>query len=202
MAILSGALTVRRFRVLGDVPDGFRDSYRDRLNEYGFKEPAVETGKEATEGWCQTQSLLDVEFDDFDRWLHMPYATFALRVDKKTLPAKLLTATVKKKCEAWCAERGVERCPASVKSEIKDALEAEWLKRTLPRVAVTECVWSIQDEYLLLHSLSEGTTERFRKRFFQTFGLKLIPWSPLDWTDGAVADRLVSSAPSAVQEAE
>jgi recombination associated protein RdgC len=196
MAILSGALTVRRFHVVGDVPDGFRETYRDRLNEFAFVEPPVERGKEPTEGWCQVHNLLDTAFDDFDRWLHVPYATFALRTDKKALPAKLLTATVRKRCEAWCEERGVERCPASVKSEIKETLEAEWLKRTLPRVTTTECVWNIDGKYLLLHSLSEGVAERFRKRFFQTFGLKLVPFSPLDWLEDEDAEGLVGSAPS------
>lgn len=196
MAILSGALTVRRFRVVGEVPEGFRETYRDRLNEFAFREPPIQTGKEATEGWCQVHNLLDVEFDNFERWLHLPYAIFALRTDKKALPAKLLTATVRKECEKWCAERDVERCPASVKSEIKERIESDWLKRTLPRVATTDCVWNLDGGYLLLHSLSEGTAERFRKRFFQTFGLKLVPWSPLDWLDSATADELVGTAPS------
>ncbi|TNE89962.1 MAG: hypothetical protein EP330_09905 [Deltaproteobacteria bacterium] len=202
MAILSGALTVRRFLVVGDVPEGFRDTYRDRLNEYAFVEPPIEKGKEPTEGWCQVHNLLDTEFDDFDRWLHMPYAMFSLRTDKKALPAKLLTATVRKKCDEWCQERGVERCPASVKSEIKEQLETEWLARTLPRVATTDCVWNIDGGYLLLHSLSEGVADRFRKRFFQTFGLKLIPASPLDWIEAEVADELVGSAPSMPEVSE
>ena len=36
MAILAGAMTIRRFRVDGDVPQDFRDVYRERLNEYAF----------------------------------------------------------------------------------------------------------------------------------------------------------------------
>ena len=200
MAILSGALTVRRFRVLGEVPEGFRETWRDRLNDYAFMEPPVDRGKEPTEGWCQVQNLLDTNFDDFDRWLHVPYATFALRTDKKSLPANLLSATVKKECANWCEERGLERCPASVKSEIKDRIETDWLKRTLPRVTTVECVWNMEQGYVLLHSLSDGVADRFRKRSFQTFGLKLVPAAPLDWVEADEADEMVGRSPANLHE--
>ncbi len=201
MGIVTGALTVARFRVLGEPSgEGWRDAYRDRLNEFGFREPPQGMGKEEVEGWVQVHNLLDTEFDDFNRWLYNEVALFALRVDKKRLPAKLFRATLDKRCEEWATEREVERCPSAIRSEIKDELEDAWLKRTLPAVSVTEAAWSITGGYVLLHSLSEGTADRFRKRFFRTFGLKLVPWSPLDWLeDRDAVDALLSKAPSPVQ---
>jgi recombination associated protein RdgC len=188
VGILQGALTVRRFRVVGTVPDGWRESFRDRLEEHAFREPLKEMGKEEVEGWVQVHNLLDTSFDDYNRWLYNNYAVFALRVDKKSLPTRLLNAHVQKRVEAWCAERGVERCPTKQKKEIKEQLEAEWLTRAFPRVAVTECCWNLTEGWLLLGSLSEGAADRFRKRFLRTFGLKLLPFSPLDWVDGELAD--------------
>lgn len=184
MGILSGALTVRRFRVLGEVPEGFRDVYRDRLDEHAFRQPPNEPGRQELEGWVQVHNLLDYEFSDLNTWLYQPYALFALRVDKKVLPAKLLKAHVDKRCQEWARERGQDRCPASKRAEIKEALEDEWLRRTLPRVQVTELSWNMSEGWLALHSLSEGMIDRVRRRFFQTFGLKLVPWSPLDWLEG------------------
>lgn len=181
MGILGGAMTVRRFRVVGDIPEGFKEVYRDRLEEFAFHDPPNDVGKEETEGWVQVHNLLDTSFQDTNRWLYNNFAVFALRVDKKSLPAKLFNAHVTKRCEAWCTEHQVERCPTAVKKEIKDSLEADWLKRALPRVGVTECCWNMTEKYLLLHSLSEGQADRFRKRFLRTFNLKLQPWSPLDW---------------------
>jgi DNA recombination-dependent growth factor C len=196
MAILSGALTARRFRVVGDLPEGWRDTWRDRLNEFSFNEPPAGVGKEAVEGWVLVQNLLDTSFDDFNRWLYSDLAVFALRVDSKSLPAKLFKATVEKRCQTWCEEKDVERCPPAVKSEIKDHLEAEWLKRTLPRVALTEAAWNLNEGYLILHSLSDGVAERFTKRFFRTFGMKLVAWSPLDWVDETrTRDDLMSTTP-------
>src|SRR6476659_5721427 len=107
MGIISGALTGARFRVEGDLPDNWRDVWRDRLGEYAFRDPPNRVGKEEVEGWVLTQNLLDTDFSDLNRWLMNDYALFGLRVDKKRLPAKLFRAHLEKRCQAWCVERGV-----------------------------------------------------------------------------------------------
>lgn len=203
MGILSGALTARRFKVVGEIPEGFRDAYRDQLEAFAFRDPPNEPGKQETEGWVQAHNLLDASFVDLNRWLYDPYALIALRIDKKVLPANLLKATVEKECVRWCAEKGVERCPNAVKTEIKERIEDEWLRRTLPRVRVTELCWNMREQWLVLHSLSESVGDRVRKRFHQTFGLRLVPWSPLDWMDDeATVEGLLGSMPAAMQEAK
>ena len=200
MGIVAGAMTVARFRVVGELPEGWREVYRDRLEEFAFREPPQGQGKEEVEGWVQVHNLLDADFQDFNRWLYNDVALIALRVDKKRLPAKLFRATLEKRVAEWCAERDVERCPNAVKAELKEMLEQEWLKRTLPTVSVTEAAWSLTNQWVVLHSLSEGVAERFRKRFYRTFGLKLLPWSPLDWLDDrAAVDGLLSKAPMPAQ---
>jgi DNA recombination-dependent growth factor C len=197
MGILSGAMTVRRFRVSGDVPEGFRDLYRDQLEAFAFRDPPNEMGKEEVEGWVQVHNLLDATFVNLDKWLYNDLAVFALRVDKKSLPAKLFSATMQRRCEQWCAEHDVQRCPSVIKQELKDALEQEWLRRSLPRVAVTECCWNLTARYLVLGSLSETGGDRFRKRFHRTFGLELVPWSPLDWLpDRRRVEDLLASGPA------
>lgn len=198
MGILSGALSVRRFRVSGEVPEDFRDRFRDALQKHAFREPTVSQGKEEIRGWVCTQNLLDTDFTDFNRWLYGEYAMFALRVDKKSLPAKLFKATVAKRAQAWCQERGTETCPAYVKTEIHDELEREWLVRALPRVTVTEAVWHLTEGWLALHSQSVPVGDEFRKLFHRTFGVELLQWSPLDWTseEPELFERLLATAPT------
>ncbi|MFT6144266.1 MAG: recombination associated protein RdgC [Myxococcota bacterium] len=195
---MTGALSVRRFRVVGDLPEGFRDRFREGLQENAFKEPLTDAGKEETEGWVLTQNFLDHDFTDFTRWLFEPsYVLFALRVDKKSLPGRLVKAMLQKRCEAWAEERGVQRCPASVRTDLLDDLEYELLKKILPRAAVTEACWHLDQQFLLLHASSDSVVDRFRKRFFNSFGMRLVPWSPLDWLgDGPAVEKMMNSAPS------
>lgn len=197
MGVMSGALSVRRFRLSTELPEDWRESYRERLEEFAFKQPPQDVGKEEIEGWVQVHNLLDTDFQDFNKWLYNEYMMFALRVDKKRLPAKLFAATLEKRCEAWKTERDLERIPASMRTELKEALEMEWLKKTLPSVAVTEAVWHVGEGWLILHGMSDAVAERFRSRFFRTFGLRLLPWSPLDWVeDQEVMDTLLAKAPA------
>lgn len=197
MPILSGAMSVRRFRVVGSLPDGWRDVFRARLEEHAFKEGPVELGKEEREGWVQIHNLLNTSFEDFDTWLYNDLIILALRIDKKALPAKLLKATLEKKYAEWCEVNGRKRCPKDVREEIRDRLEAEWLKRALPRVQTVELCLNLRDMYVILHSLSDSAADRVRKRFYATFGLRMVPTSPLDaLADADRRQRMLDSVPT------
>ena len=146
-------------------------------------------------------TLLETSFEDFNQWLYNDIAVFSFRVDKKTLPANLFRATVQREVAAWCEERGVERCPKSQKDEIKDRIEKAWLKRCLPRVQVTEVCIHLTEGWVLIHSQSNATLERIQKRFFQTFGLKLNAWTPVEWLDSADAvEDLLNQSPISIGE--
>lgn len=138
------------------------------------------TRSEEIEGWVLTQNLLDTDFSNQEKWLYNQYLAAALRVDKKTLPARLVKAMLEKRIKAWCEEHRRERAPASVRTELKELLEDELYGRTLPRVAVFEFCWNLVENWVIYFNTSEGPNDRFRKRFRDTFGLPLVPFSPLD----------------------
>ncbi len=189
-------MTVRRFRVDGELPSDWRSTFGPALSEHAFPESPTPRGGEEVEGWVLVGDLLANRFDDLNRWQFDDWLIFALRVDKKRLPAKLFTATLNRRCEAWCVDRGTESCPASVRTELKDALEDEWYARALPTVAVTEAAWELSTGTVWLHSLSDSVADRFRKRFLRTFQRTLVPWSPLDFlTSTADVERLMATAP-------
>ncbi len=198
MGILKGALTVRRYRVDGAVPDGFREPWRDALNTHCFREPLSPLHKEEIQGWVQVHNLLDTSFDDMNRWLYNQYVLIAFRVDKKVLPARLFQAHLAKRAEAWCKANNRERVPSAVKKELREALEQEMLRQTLPRVQVTEIAWNITEGWLIVHSQSERVNDLFRKLFFRTFGFVCQPADPVDFVADlpGVAERLLSSGAS------
>lgn len=204
MGILKGAMSVRRYRIDGEPPENFRDQYIELLERDAFREPLSPVHKEETAGWVQAHNLLDTEFGDLNRWLYNQYALFALRVDKKVLPAKLFGAHLQKRQEAWCVAQGRERVPAKVKEELRELLEEEMLRQTLPRVQVTEVVWNVAEGWALFHSASEAANDRFRKFFHRTFGLVAVPFDPVDLVAdlGEVALRLQSSGVSDLRTQE
>lgn len=184
MGILKGALSARRYRILGELPDGFTDSFIESLNTNQFREPQSPTHKGETMGWCQVHNLLDVDFSDINLWLYNHYALFALRVDKKAVPAKLLRAHLQKRMEAWCKANNRPKVPAAVKEELRETLELEMLQKCLPRVQTWEVAWNMQQGWALFTNDAELPNERFQKHFLKTFGLRAVPWSPLDELSG------------------
>jgi len=204
MGILKGALTVRRYRVEGEVPDGFRDLWIEAMNSHAFREPLSPLHKEEVMGWVQVHNLLDTQFDDLNRWLYNQYAVFALRVDKKVLPARYFQAHLQKRCEAWCKQNNRERVPSAVKKELKEVLEQELLRQTLPRVQVTEVAWHVPDGWLLVHSQSDRVNDLFRKLFFRCFGLVAHPFDPVDFVADleGVGPALLASGASDLRGSE
>lgn len=201
MGVLSGALSVRRYRVEGSLPEG-REALIDALNANSFRDPLSPVHKEEILGWTQIHNLLDTSFDDVNQWLYNHYAIFAMRVDKKTLPAKLFKAHLQKRQQAWCKESGRERVPAKVKEELKELLELEMLRQTLPKVAVHEVAWNLNEGWLMFHSQSDVVNDKLRKLFHRTFGLVLQPVTPLDWVADRPeeAERLLASGVSDLRE--
>lgn len=197
MGIMKGGLSVRRYRAEAP-PEDFRDRYIAALEENAFREALSETNKEQRVGWVQIHNLLDTDFTDLNRWLYNQYAVFALRVDKKVLPATLFKAHLQKRMQAWCQQNNRERCPAKVKQELKDALELEMLQKTLPRVQVYEVAWNVAEGWVLFHNQSEVPNDTFRKLFHRTFGMALIPHDPLDFVGDRpeIVEGLLSSGAS------
>lgn len=198
MGILKGAMSVRRYRVDTELGEGWQDRFIAALNENAFREPLSPVHKEEVAGWTQIHNLLDTDFTDVNRWLYNQYAIFALRTDKKVLPAKLFAAHLQKRVEAWCLANKRERVPSKVKQELREQLEQDMLRQTLPRVGVVEVGWNVAQGWVLFHSHSEGVNDRFRKLFHRTFGLVAEPFDPLDYVADwpEVAERLAGSGAS------
>jgi DNA recombination-dependent growth factor C len=195
MGILKGGLSARRYRIIGDLPGDYTDPFIEAMNTNQFREPQSPTHKGEASGWCQVHNLLDVDFSDINLWSYNHYLLFALRVDKKVVPAKLLRAHLEKRMEAWCKANNRTRVPAAVKEELREALEQEMLLKVLPRVQTIEVVWNVNDGWALFTNDSELANERFQKLFLRTFGMRAVPWSPLDELAGSegLPEALVSA---------
>lgn len=178
MPILKGGLTVRRFHVLGPVPDDFKTAFPSLLNSKRFSAPFALIRGEQLHGWCLPDNLLDTDFSQLDRWLFNQYAFFSLRVERKTLPPQLMKAKLAQRIKAWCEEHRRERAPASVRTELKELLEDELYARTMPNVRTFEVVWNLVEGWIIIGSASDRVCDLVRSHFRDTFGLQLQEAGP------------------------
>jgi DNA recombination-dependent growth factor C len=196
MGLLKSAITARRFRIEGELTEGFRDAYMGQILEHAFREPMSVTG-ERVEGWTVIDDLMGTDFEDINRWFVQNWILLGYRVDQRKLPSNKVNAELKKRCNAWASERGVERCPSSVRSEIKDELQQEWLARVMPTTKHYEIAWNLDTNIAYVSTQSDNTCDYIRKTFYRTFGRAMHMMGPLDWVgDEAIADELIRLPPT------
>ena len=191
-SIHTGAVSARRYRCPIDLPEGFRDDYAERLANLGFRESESPPDNLMRIGWVQTPDMFDSSFSDLNQWYLDGYLMFTMRIDTWKIPGMLLKAHMKRRVDAWLKEHSRVRCPASVRSEIRDLIQHELVQKVLPKTELIEIVWRLNDEIVMVGTQVESKNDLVRKLFFETFDACLLIWNPLDHmgVDGAVADKL------------
>ena len=152
-----------------DLPDGGRADLAEALQTQAFVPAISATSLDARSGWVLPDDMLSADFTDL-RWFRNQYACFALRTDKKNLPSKLKSSTIKQRVAAWCLTAGRERCPVMVKAEIKEQVEFELAQRVLPQTTLTQVVWNTVTGHVYLGSTADGVRDTFLKLFRRSFG--------------------------------
>src|SRR5690242_12993965 len=99
-------MTIRFYRVDGELPKKYRDEFLEQIKRFSFRELAPE--KEFGAGWVSPANLLDVDFDD-SKVFQNQYLTLALRADKKQVNARLFRALLQKELEKFKKQTNQEK---------------------------------------------------------------------------------------------
>ena len=188
MGFLSGNLSFRRFKVVGALPSGFRESFVEAVQRRAFRENLDARTADDNIGWVNLLDPDDAEFD-LNKILYDHYVVLSLRVDRKRVPARLLSILHKRRCEEVKAEKGMERLSANHKREIKEAVEEDLLQRALPAVQVHDMCWDINSGEARLFATSDTVADVFRIFFKDTFSMELAHVRPSHWLDAAGIER-------------
>jgi DNA recombination-dependent growth factor C len=174
MPLLRGAMGARRYRVL-NMPDPIpRDEWLEALDEEAFREPPSLAKGGENEGWVNLQNLCVTTFTHEEVYFNQ-YMCWSLRMDRKSLPGKLLKALLELRLREWMTETGRERVPAAVKREIREQLELELFPRQLPSVSSHDICWDLVSGVVWFFNNGNKANESFRILFSKTFGLETRP---------------------------
>lgn len=177
--------------------EGWRDLLREKLDDHHFRDDG--RPEPVRMGFVDPWHLGTVSFDDMTRWLFDPYLVVGFRIDRRQIPRNLFNATLQSKVAEWCAERGIERCPAAVRAELKEMLESEWMKRVLPRVKHLQLsIHTSSGDAHLFGPVSESDLDQVRRSAFRLFGARLSIHEMVRWgsLDGKSMDPLLERAES------
>lgn len=180
MGILSNTVSICQFRVTGDLPKG--DLYpwvSERLAAHRFQ--SIEQGSaEESVGWVHLDDHRESGFDVPSAFWRDHYIAFTLRRDRRKLPSALVKAYQKvAEQEYLAANPGISRVPKQKREEMKEAVRANLLVKTLPVPSTWDAVWDTRTGVVTFTSLSQQAVDLFETQFKKTFEtLRLVVIHP------------------------
>ncbi|TYO98894.1 putative exonuclease RdgC [Geothermobacter ehrlichii] len=192
MGILANTVSLCQFRVVGEKPSGdLFDWAGERLAANRFQ--SIDRGsEELSVGWVQLDDPQQAGFERPNSYRRDHWLCFSLRRDQRKVPARLLKEHYERaEAEFLQNNPGLKRVPKQKKEELREAVKASLLARTLPTPAVYDAVWDTESGLVSFTSLGSKQIELFCDLFKQTFeGLRLVAFHPYARAGAVIPDQL------------
>ena len=175
MSILQGTVSLKRFLVLGPVPD--EKDLQSGLNQDQFR-PFTDGLEEERVGWCDWRNPLITPPDE--NWVGQErFAVFALRIDTRRVPSTLLKAHVDLRLQALQKERDLTFVGKEARISLADEVKVELLRKVLPTPKVVEVAWDLKGGILWTTASSAKAQGILSSLFIKSFGCEIHPLAPL-----------------------
>lgn len=176
MGLITSTQSVSRYTVDGHIENPAVENIRNSLKKYSI--PVIESEfDEIVSGWTPFESPYDPDFDKFS-FQFGTYFVFNLRIDKKSIPAKLLQKHMAMEIAKRIEKSGRDFISKNEKSEIKDRV-IDLLMRKIPSVpSIYEILWDYEEKNIYFHTTQKAANELFETLFLKTFNLKAIRLFP------------------------
>jgi len=124
-------------------------------------------------GWTPIESPYNPDFEGFS-FLFGTYFVFSLRIDKKSIPAKLVHKQMAIEIEKKKKDTGRDMISKNEKSEIKEMV-MDILMHKIPSIPnLYDVLWDYENKQLFLFSTQKAANELFETLFFKSFNHKPI----------------------------
>ena len=202
MSLLSNALSITRYRVNGRLDDPITDAVYLGLKKNML--PDIEDVDAAhTAGWTSFQDPFTPSFEGAS-FVYANYFVFSLRIDKKTIPSKLvqkhMAIEVAKKCHA----SGREFLSKNEKKMIKENV-ISLLGLRIPAIPnVYNVLWNYEASVVWFFTHLKGPNEDLETLFKTSFGLVLTRIFPYTFAESRPSlseldlDRLTPLSPTKI----
>lgn len=192
MGLIKGTVTVSKYRVIGSLPDNFKNFIDKQIKLFAFRDLSMGESEKSV-GWTSLENVLDTKFE-YANYLIADYLIFSLRIDRKVISPALLRLKVLEAEGQLIAERGKGKIYREERSEIRERMHLSLVRQTPPVPSFHEICWNVSKGWLLFGSLSEKVREDFEDLFKDTFKLTLRPFVPWDakYVDSQMAERILS----------
>jgi recombination associated protein RdgC len=199
MGFLSTTLSVSRYHIQNTFDSEPMEQVRQGLIKNAL--PKLENEyEEISAGWTPFESPYLPDFEKFS-FVFGSYFLFSLRIDKKSIPAKLVQKQMAMEIEKKKEKSGRDFVSKNEKSEIKEMV-MDVLMHKMPSIPnVYDILWNYESADLFLLTTQKAANEFFETIFLKSFHLKPIRIFPYTLVEtksafsSAQKDRIMTLTP-------
>jgi len=184
MGLLSRAVSITRYRVEGKLKKPILETLARCLKEHAISEIEGDVSDKIV-GWTSFDRPFEPDFNG-SSYVMGAHFVFSLRIDKRTIPSKLL----KKHCAIETAKRLDESGRPYVSREEKNMIRDHVRNVLTLRIPATphvhDLIWSYEDASLWFFTTAKAANEELQTLFLKSFGLSLISLFPYTIADLAM----------------
>jgi recombination associated protein RdgC len=176
MGLISSTHAISRYHIDGKIDESVASHILKGLIQYGM--PTIENEyDQISAGWVPVESPYTPDFEKFS-YQFGTYFLFSLRVDKKSIPTKLIQKYMAIEIEKNKKKSGRDFISKTEKTKIKEHV-TDILMHKIPAVPnIYDVLWNYEEKYVYFYSTQKAANELFETLFFKTFGLKAIRLFP------------------------
>jgi len=176
MGLISSTHSISRYHIDGEIEGSITEEIRNGLIKYSI--PIIESEyDEISAGWTPVESPYNPDFEKFS-FQFGTYFLFSLRIDKKSIPGKLIQKHMAIEIEKKKEKSGRDFISKNEKSEIKDMV-TDILMHKIPSIPnIYDVLWSYEEKNLYLYTTQKAANEVFETIFLKSFNVKPIRLFP------------------------
>lgn len=176
MGLLSSSVSITQYHVDGRLSEPLIETVAKGLKKFTVEDIDNESSDKAI-GWACFNNPFSTNFDECP-FLIGTYFTFSMRIDKKSIPAKIVQKHYALEMKKRLENSGREFLSKTEKKEIKDHV-LNLLNLRIPATPnIYDLIWDYESERLWFFSNLKGANEELETLFSRSFKLKLIRLFP------------------------
>jgi recombination associated protein RdgC len=176
MSFLSTAISITRYNVEGRLKVPVMETVATGLKKNAISEIDDQSSEKAV-GWTSFRNPYQPDFGGSD-FVYGNYLVFSLRIDKKSVPPKVVRKHFMIESARRLADSGRLHLSRSEKQTIKDHV-IDRLNIKVPATPnVYDLIWNYEDSVLWFFSNLKASNEELETLFLQSFDLRLIRMFP------------------------
>ena len=176
MGVLSSSVSITQYRVEGSVEGSFMDTVTRALQNNAIREIDNEP-EEKSVGWTSSDSPFKPDFDG-SSFMYGIHLIFSLRIDKKTIPAKVLAKHLKMAIVKRLEQSERNTLHKNEKREIKDEVMRRLYMRMPATPNIYDLIWNYEKKILWFLTNLKAANEELETLFTKSFRLSLVRMFP------------------------